>query len=57
MAQIIAPAETTMRTENLTAFDLWLHGALAHQFGHAEGGSMPEELLSLLPEDEGLQTA
>lgn len=41
-----------MRTEHLTAFDLWLRGVLTHQFGQAEGEPLPEELLSLLPQDE-----
>jgi len=57
MAQIIAPVETTMRTEHTTAFDLWLHCALTCEFGAAEGDALPEELMSLLPQDEDAGTA
>ncbi len=57
MAQILAPAETTMRTEHTTAFDLWLHCALTREFGAAESDALPEELMSLLPQDEDAGTA
>lgn len=46
-----------MRTEHLTAFDLWLHRALTLEFGAAEGEALPDELLSVLPQDEDARTA
>ena len=42
-----------MRTEHQTALDLWLRSVLTHEFGFAEGEAVPEELLRLLPPDEG----
>ena len=53
MAQSIALAEVTMRTEHPTAFDAWLHGVLTREFGAVEREAVPEELLALLPQDEG----
>lgn len=41
-----------MRTEQQTAFDLWLRGVLTHEFGSTDDERLPEELLRLLPADE-----
>ncbi len=41
-----------MRTEHQQALDVWLRCILTQEFGRAEGETLPDELLQLLPRDE-----
>lgn len=57
MAQCDALMGMAMRTEHLTAFDLWLRGRLSQEAGAALVEPLPEEWLRLLPPDGDAEAA